>query len=653
MKYELSVEQAAQSQPPVEELSMSFNTATNHANNNNNSNFIAEPDDNNVSDWPTGLLPQHSLFSHVIRGQINKKEIEVAALVKKEEETIVVLHEDEGLDCWRRKVNYPLDTATAGDEEGEKKPRLFGVYGNGVKYHVTSKHQSIDATLLDEKNTLAAPSNINAAATVTDNAINEEEPNLTPQELARKVLAKASALRQQPHHHLSASAATTGFDLFDPTPSMSMKRKLLDFMMNATKVLVASRSTKKARSSIGSASATTTGMESKSTSDGFLRVPLVHLPMEDGGMKVIPISHNLIPRSLHTFCSGSSSFCGFCFQPLLPIAATTASSSDHHPSLAHLICGDVTLTIHTNCQFMIQRKQYLSTEANNNNNQRLIEIQSLYPYETEDDTATTANSVAYCLLCGKTGGCLYQFDIPPLSSSQLDCFLATKRLLENKVEEDDDNEEEDDNGGKRAGGKKAKETKDTKKKREEVRQFYGHIPCLQYLQSSQLLTLPSLQTLANNSNHNKSQKKQKETSEVIDLVEEEEEVEKEQKQEQEEEKVANSPAAVTPQEPNNVESKALFVSLFEQQCNTHRCMLCGLKIGIVLRCASIGCAVRAHPLCVLLTKSWTMTKFRYHSNSSSSSAPSTTIGFLCGVHKPSSPALITPPPIIKKATSKA
>ncbi len=52
-----------------------------------------------------------------------------------------------------------------------------------------------------------------------------------------------------------------------------------------------------------------------------------------------------------------------------------------------------------------------------------------------------------------------------------------------------------------------------------------------------------------------------------------------------------------------------FRSSFDSLYNSHRCCLCGLQVGIAVRCAAIACTVRAHPACAAIVgKKWSLLK---------------------------------------------
>lgn len=77
-------------------------------------------------------------------------------------------------------------------------------------------------------------------------------------------------------------------------------------------------------------------------------------------------------------------------------------------------------------------------------------------------------------------------------------------------------------------------------------------------------------------------------------------------------------------------SKLKHKSAFDKLMDNWRCSLCSLHVGIVARCSALGCAVRAHPLCVSVAgePQWTLCSFPEISGGVNSKSP----GFLCSAH---------------------
>ena len=80
---------------------------------------------------------------------------------------------------------------------------------------------------------------------------------------------------------------------------------------------------------------------------------------------------------------------------------------------------------------------------------------------------------------------------------------------------------------------------------------------------------------------------------------------------------------------NNLE-ELQYKSAFDKLMDNWRCSLCSLHVGIVIRCSALGCAVRAHPLCVSVAgeRQWTLCSFAGLSGKENSKSP----GFLCSAH---------------------
>jgi hypothetical protein len=578
-------------------------------------------------------LPQHSLFSMALNASTansvpasttpvplpteSSKQKPIGKIIDvqaNEEGKIVILHENQPLDCWRRKIEYPDDGAVGE----ELKPKLFGLWGNFTKVQQSPEIPFPDALALANKYHYRQPPLIKNEAVLppivsTDQPIPapllapdgtaavvvDEDPVLTPLDIANKVLAKVRA-------------RTDADTKCDATPSNLMKRKILEAFVNATKLTsVQVQRNKKIRGG------TPTTSNTNAVASNEFRVILGHVPMDDGGLKVVPINHNVIPTILHDLCS--SSLCGFCFtdlsttKPINYSLASTASSDGGSfskkekeenntpkadPNLPMTFnAGALTVNVHGTCKHMIDRGQFLPstsstpTSASKSTAHSLLIHSKFYEYEDAEDAKS-------CSLCGKSGGLLFPFDIPTMEQTENN-FAALLTLADPDEEEENEIEnEKDEDDNEEDGENEAEEKKKVEKKTNIKRDWVAHIPCLQYLHLSQSLNLPSFQFQQHEMQKQKLSKQVKVENISSSTTEANVEVGE------------NNTLQVVTEETSPTE-EITVKSLFEEVCHQYRCMLCGMKTGIVLRCLSVGCAVRAHPICVSLIKSWAMTKVKY------------------------------------------
>jgi hypothetical protein len=65
-------------------------------------------------------------------------------------------------------------------------------------------------------------------------------------------------------------------------------------------------------------------------------------------------------------------------------------------------------------------------------------------------------------------------------------------------------------------------------------------------------------------------------------------------------------------------------SMFDLLMGSSRCRLCGLNDGITMRCCSIGCTARAHPLCCSISEGWDIVELELEGSRS--------LGLVCCMH---------------------
>ena len=222
-----------------------------------------------------------------------------------------------------------------------------------------------------------------------------------------------------------------------------------------------------------------------------------------------------------------------------------------------IVCGAVTYSAHKQCAHDAGGALFDVPEETDAAGEPLLSLGEVYQYEQVDDND--------CDLCGRKGGLMRYFSLSAKCSSavppreegwlaHLPCinFLHTSGLL-SSVSPTHKHNFSNRIGRKAAGESSAKEDSSERK----------------VLTDQDGLAAQNTDTSSTNaSNNTKEQEAETEARKAAQLLEED---------------------RLQPRAP---------LSRFDQMLGQHRCALCGLQCGVVLRCAAAGCGVRAHPLCV-------------------------------------------------------
>ena len=322
---------------------------------------------------------------------------------------------------------------------------------------------------------------------------------------------------------------------------------------------------------------------------------LAYLPLEDGGLRYGVASYANVPRSLHAFCMANL-MCGVCltstdndliqldssahaYAPMVAHADEKETSSGKHKSkkakkthndskdqfvepeldrfnLVPIVCGAVTYSAHKQCAHDASGALFDASEETDAADEPLLSLGEVYQYEQVDDND--------CDLCGRKGGLMRYFSLSAKCSSaappseegwlaHLPCinFLHTSGLL-SSVSPTHMHNFSNRIGWKAAGESSAKEDGLER----------------MVLTDHDGLAVQNTDTSSTNaSNNTEEQEAETEARKVAQLLEE-----------------------------DRLQLRAPL-SRFDQMLGQHRCALCGIQCGVVLRCAAAGCGVRAHPLC--------------------------------------------------------
>lgn len=289
---------------------------------------------------------------------------------------------------------------------------------------------------------------------------------------------------------------------------------------------------------------------------------ITHLPVADGGLLTACVSTAVIEESFQPQCV-SKDICAFCMAKLsLKSRSGNASKkskskrSSASTGKEAIVVGAMTFTIHSSCYQALSRANLFPEDWS-----EVIFVKYLHTYAKGAD-----DDLPDCDICMRPGGLIYYFDILP------GCTAMKTPTNEG---------------------------------------WRGHIPCIFWLQKSQLLQ----KSMAH---HRVRLEQQVIANADEDFGDDADVIVR---------SVLDSIVCRIEQSENGSVDKETFSlrsGSFDAAYSCWRCALCTSQSGLTIRCASIGCTVRAHFLCAT-TSDW----FVFTCKGSA-------VGMLCPLHEPTS-----------------